>query len=329
MRKEVKLKLRDIKTQLALLYGGESWILRESDKNRIEAAEMRFLTPFLGLTFRDRIRSEDIRELEIKHTMVEKNNLCNVDNICGKSSLRRRRSNPGPWFYVLSALTTDLHRIQSTAPDRSHSTECAPSIMAVDTRHTSQHICLTWSQATKGNTEGGRLDPVLWIGYGIAQWSERLLHTDWSLVLPCGNTEMSFINAPSTHEDTYHHNICLGNGEHRIECTDPKESSLHVWRELCDPSCLTYKEKPEIVAKAPKMRFYRKRCDEACPNYKAKSESVEKRGKRRKNRLWRETCIETCPNYKAKTTKRGEKRKHSALKEEVMDIEAIVQQLSV
>lgn len=68
------------------------------------------------------------------------------------------------------------------------------------------------------------------------------LHTDWSLVLPCGNTEMSFINAPSTHEDTYHRNICLGNGEHRIECTDPKESSLHVWRELCDPSCLTYKE---------------------------------------------------------------------------------------
>ncbi|XP_069686132.1 uncharacterized protein [Periplaneta americana] len=155
------------------------------------------------------------------------------------------------------------------------------------------------------------------------------LHTDWSLVLPCGNTEMSFINAPSTHEDTYHRNICLGNGEHRIECTDPKESSLHVWRKLCDPSCLTYKEKPEIVAKAPKMRFYRKRCDEACPNYKAKSEIVEKKGKRRKNRLWRETCIETCPNYKAKTTKRGEKRKHSALKEEVMDIEAIVQQLNV
>ncbi|XP_069688222.1 uncharacterized protein [Periplaneta americana] len=95
--------------------------------------------------------------------------------------------------------------------------------------------------------------------------------------------------------------------------------------------------KPEIVAmdvKAPKMRFYRKRCDEACPNYKPKSESVkiveeERKGKRRKNRLWRETCIETCPNYKAKTTNRGEKRKHSALKEEVMDIEAIVQQLSV
>ncbi|KAJ4430516.1 hypothetical protein ANN_19104 [Periplaneta americana] len=97
-------------------------------------------------------------------------------------------------------------------------------------------------------------------------YSANQLHTDWSLVLPCGNTEMSFINAPSTHEDTYHPNICLDNGEHRIECTDPKEYSLHVWRELCDPSRLNYKEKPEIVAmdvKAPKMRFYRKRCDEA------------------------------------------------------------------
>ncbi|KAJ4442205.1 hypothetical protein ANN_12071 [Periplaneta americana] len=30
-------------------------------------------------------------------------------------------------------------------------------------------------QATKGNTEGGRFDPVLWIEFGVAQRSERLV----------------------------------------------------------------------------------------------------------------------------------------------------------
>ncbi|KAJ4432499.1 hypothetical protein ANN_21119 [Periplaneta americana] len=31
------------------------------------------------------------------------------------------------------------------------------------------------SQATKGNIEGGRFDPVLWIEFGVAQWTERLV----------------------------------------------------------------------------------------------------------------------------------------------------------
>ncbi|KAJ4440407.1 hypothetical protein ANN_08548 [Periplaneta americana] len=30
------------------------------------------------------------------------------------------------------------------------------------------------NQATKGNIEEGEFDPVLWIGLGVAQWSERL-----------------------------------------------------------------------------------------------------------------------------------------------------------
>ncbi|KAJ4443600.1 hypothetical protein ANN_05274 [Periplaneta americana] len=32
-----------------------------------------------------------------------------------------------------------------------------------------------WSQATKGNIEGGKFDPVLWIEFGVAQWSERMV----------------------------------------------------------------------------------------------------------------------------------------------------------
>ncbi|KAJ4436520.1 hypothetical protein ANN_16551 [Periplaneta americana] len=47
--------------------------------------------------------------------------------------------------------------------------------MAVDIGHTRQHMCLTWSQATKGNIEGGGFGPVLWIEFGVAQWSERLV----------------------------------------------------------------------------------------------------------------------------------------------------------
>ncbi|KAJ4445831.1 hypothetical protein ANN_12516 [Periplaneta americana] len=38
----------------------------------------------------------------------------------------------------------------------------------VATGHIRQHICLTWSQAIKGNIEGGKLDPVLWIEFGVA-----------------------------------------------------------------------------------------------------------------------------------------------------------------
>ncbi|KAJ4452039.1 hypothetical protein ANN_03554 [Periplaneta americana] len=56
----------------------------------------------------------------------------------------------------------------------SHSAECAPSIMAVDIGHIRQHVCLTLSQAIMGNIEGGEFDPVLWIEFGVAQWSERL-----------------------------------------------------------------------------------------------------------------------------------------------------------
>ncbi|KAJ4438116.1 hypothetical protein ANN_14055 [Periplaneta americana] len=47
--------------------------------------------------------------------------------------------------------------------------------MAVDIGHIRQHICLTRGQAIKGNIEGGEFDSVLWIEFGVAQWSERLV----------------------------------------------------------------------------------------------------------------------------------------------------------
>ncbi|KAJ4437895.1 hypothetical protein ANN_13834 [Periplaneta americana] len=50
--------------------------------------------------------------------------------------------------------------------------------MAVDIGHIRHYICLTWSQATKGNIEEGGFGPVLWIEFGVAQCSERLLLED-------------------------------------------------------------------------------------------------------------------------------------------------------
>ncbi|KAJ4448062.1 hypothetical protein ANN_10074 [Periplaneta americana] len=72
---------------------------------------------------------------------------------------------------------TQRRKTRSGAGDpgqTSHSAECAPSIMAVDIGHVRQHICLTWSQATKENIKVGEFDLVLWIEFGVAQWSERL-----------------------------------------------------------------------------------------------------------------------------------------------------------
>jgi hypothetical protein len=43
-------------------YGSENWILAEKVKNRIQAAEMRFLRPTMGITRQDRLNIEAIRK---------------------------------------------------------------------------------------------------------------------------------------------------------------------------------------------------------------------------------------------------------------------------
>jgi hypothetical protein len=44
------------------LYGSENWVLTEKDKNRIQAAEMRFLRSTMGVTRQDRLTNEAIRK---------------------------------------------------------------------------------------------------------------------------------------------------------------------------------------------------------------------------------------------------------------------------
>ncbi|KAJ4433380.1 hypothetical protein ANN_15639 [Periplaneta americana] len=53
---------RDKVSKPMLLYDGESWILNKNEELRIEAAQMRVLKPLVGLTRRDCIRKDNIRQ---------------------------------------------------------------------------------------------------------------------------------------------------------------------------------------------------------------------------------------------------------------------------
>jgi hypothetical protein len=53
MRKDVKLRMRNIIAKPAPQYGNETWVLREEDRGSIEASEMRFLQPVQGVSLRD------------------------------------------------------------------------------------------------------------------------------------------------------------------------------------------------------------------------------------------------------------------------------------
>jgi hypothetical protein len=44
------------------LNGSKNWVLTEKDKNRIQAAEMRFLRSSMGVTRQDRLTNEAIRK---------------------------------------------------------------------------------------------------------------------------------------------------------------------------------------------------------------------------------------------------------------------------
>jgi hypothetical protein len=45
------------------LYDTENWVVTEKDKNRIQAAEMRFLRSTLGITRQDRLTNEAIKKI--------------------------------------------------------------------------------------------------------------------------------------------------------------------------------------------------------------------------------------------------------------------------
>ena len=63
IRRQTKIKVYNTLAISMLTYGSEVWALRKTDKRRIEAAEMLFMGRTAGVTLRDRIHSEDIRNM--------------------------------------------------------------------------------------------------------------------------------------------------------------------------------------------------------------------------------------------------------------------------
>ena len=56
------MKFYKVVARPTLLYGSETWVMKERDMTRLEAAEMRFLRSVKGYTRLDKIRSEIIRK---------------------------------------------------------------------------------------------------------------------------------------------------------------------------------------------------------------------------------------------------------------------------
>jgi hypothetical protein len=71
MSNQTKLRIHNITAKTALKYGSETWMLNKRDKQRLEAAQMRFLRPLLGYTKLDRQRNVDVRERLRVQSMVE------------------------------------------------------------------------------------------------------------------------------------------------------------------------------------------------------------------------------------------------------------------
>jgi hypothetical protein len=71
MSSQTKLRIHNITAKTALKYGSETWVLNKKDKQRLEAAQMRFLRPLLGYTKLDWQRNVDIRERLRVQSIVE------------------------------------------------------------------------------------------------------------------------------------------------------------------------------------------------------------------------------------------------------------------
>jgi hypothetical protein len=57
---ETKLRIHNITSKVALCYGSENCIISNRDAKFLEAAQMRFMGPILGLIKLDRQRNSDI-----------------------------------------------------------------------------------------------------------------------------------------------------------------------------------------------------------------------------------------------------------------------------
>jgi len=54
MNKETKLRIHNITDKAALKFGSEAWVLKKREEQRLEAAQMKFLSHLLGITKLDK-----------------------------------------------------------------------------------------------------------------------------------------------------------------------------------------------------------------------------------------------------------------------------------
>ena len=62
MNKETKLRIHNITTKIALKFGSEAWVLKKREEQRLETAQMKFLTHLLGIRKLDKEKYQCIRQ---------------------------------------------------------------------------------------------------------------------------------------------------------------------------------------------------------------------------------------------------------------------------
>jgi len=62
MNKETKLRILNIIAKAALKFGSETWVLKKSEEQRLEAAQKKYLRHLLGITKLDKEKNQCIRE---------------------------------------------------------------------------------------------------------------------------------------------------------------------------------------------------------------------------------------------------------------------------
>ena len=73
MAKETKLRIHNITAKAALTFGSEASVLKKTDEQRLEAAQMNFLRHLLGITKLDRERNQSVREeLGVQNTVLKR-----------------------------------------------------------------------------------------------------------------------------------------------------------------------------------------------------------------------------------------------------------------
>jgi len=62
MNKETNLRIHNITAKAALKFGSEAWVLKKREEQRLETAQMKFLTHLLGITKVDKEKNQCIRQ---------------------------------------------------------------------------------------------------------------------------------------------------------------------------------------------------------------------------------------------------------------------------